>query len=494
MDEIDDTDLIGEVLAERTAPSSFNLKDICFPEQLAFIEDENDWVTACCSRRSGKTEACAVDLLWTAKCNANAVCLYVTTTRQNAERIIWYKLKLLNERYNLGGKVNESKLSIKFANKSVIYLAGCKDKNSLDNFLGLGLKLVYIDEIQSFRKFIAELIDDKIGPTLADFKGKLKCIGTPAALKSGYFWDILNNPVWSHHHWTFWNNPFIAKTSGLTHQQILDRDLRRRGVNVNHPSVQREWFGLWTNDTEALVLHWTGENDYKDLPTLTDYVVGVDLGFDDADAISVLGWHKNEKTCYLVKEIITPQQGITPLVKQLEDAIATYKPLKVVIDQGGLGKKIAEELRKRHALPIVAAEKSRKVEFLALLDDALRTKALLAKNTSQFTQDSFVTEWDFDKTTPDKKVVKQDPHSDIIDSVLYAYREALHWLGEPAKPTVNLKDHAQWVKHAEKRLHDQLEKQILLQKAEEDEEAYYASQEFEDPTDVAKFYINKRKQ
>jgi hypothetical protein len=489
-----DLDLIGEVLAERVAPKGFDLKSICFPEQLAFIEDPADWVTGCCSRRSGKTEVCALDLLNTALSNSGAVCLYITTTRLNAERIIWAKLKNLNEKYELGGKINQAKLSISFPHmNSVIYLCGCKDKNALDNFLGLGLKLVYIDEVQSFRKFIGELIDDKLGPTLADYRGKLKLIGTPAALKSGYFWDTLQSKVWSHHHWTFWNNPFISKTSGLTHQQILDRELKRRGVDVNHPSVQREWFGLWVNDTEALVLHWGPGNNYQTLPELTDYVIGVDLGFDDADAISVLGWHKNEKTCYLVDEIVKPQQGITPLVAQIEAAIKRYKPLKVVIDQGGLGKKIAEELRKRYSLPIVAAEKTRKIEFLALLDDALRTNCLKAKGTSQFTQDSFVTEWDFDKTTPDKKVVKADPHSDIIDSVLYAYREALHWLGEPAKPKVNMKNTAERVEFTRKHLEENLQKQIDAQQAQENDELYFAMQELEDSRDVGRYFINRRK-
>jgi hypothetical protein len=490
-----DTDLIGEVLAARTAPRGFDLKSICFPEQLAFIEDPSDWVTGCCSRRAGKTEACAIDLLNTAMTSNNAVCLYITTTRLNAERIIWGKLKNINEKYNLGGKINQAKLSISFPHtNSVIYLCGCKDKNSLDNFLGLAIKLVYIDEVQKFRSFIGELIDDKIGPALADYRGKIKLIGTPSALKSGYFWDTLHNKVWSHHHWTFWNNPFIAASSGLNHQSILDRELNRRQVDVNHPSVQREWFGLWVNDTESLVLHWKPENNFADAPLLTDYVIGVDLGFDDADAISILGWHKNDRVCYLVEEIITAEQGITPLVAQIEKAISKYQPLKVVIDQGGLGKKIAEELRKRYALPIVAAEKTRKVEFLALLDDALRTKQLRAKGTSRFTQDAFVMEWDFDKTTPDKKVVKQDPHSDIIDSVLYAYREALHWLGEPERPKQNIKDPAVWAKHTQDLMDKNLQRQIDAQEAETNENLYYAMQELDNPQDVAKYFVNRRKQ
>lgn len=489
--------LIDEVLAERAVPKSFVLENICFPEQLAFINDDSDWVTASCSRRSGKTEVCALDLLNTALKYPKSVCLYITTTRANAERIIWSKLLNLNEKYDLKGKINNSKLSIKFKNGSVIYLSGCKDKSSLDNFRGLALKLVYIDEVQSFRSFIAELVDDVLGPALADYKGKLKLIGTPAPLQSGFFWDTLQSKAWKHHHWTFWNNPFIAETSHTTHQEILDRELTRRGVDVNNPSIRREWFGEWNNDTESLVLHWSKDNNYQVLPTLTDYVIGVDLGSNredrDKDAIAIIGWNSTDKECYLVEEIMGTETGLTALMNQVSKAIEKYKPLKVVIDHGGLGVKLADELRKRYQLPIHPAEKSRKLEFLALLDDALRTKRFKSNRHSTFTQDSFLMEWDFDKSTSDKLVVKKEPHSDIIDAVLYAYREAMHWLSEPVKPSVNIRDPKQWLELTTRLMDEQLEKQIQKEKAEESEADYFASMTFDDPSDVTQYYLNKRK-
>ena len=47
--------------------------------------------------------------------------------------------------------------------------------------------------------------------------------------------------------------------------------------------------------------------------------MGIDLGFDDADAIAVLAWHEDRPETYLVDEIVVPQQGITELVKQIDD-------------------------------------------------------------------------------------------------------------------------------------------------------------------------------
>jgi hypothetical protein len=480
-------------IAMKTKPV-FNLRSICFPEQLAFIEDPEPFVTADCSRRAGKTEVCTLDLLNTAINRDGVVCLYITMTRLNASRIIWPTLKRLNEYYALGGDPNEAELSLTFPNGSVIYLSGCKDKSELDKFRGLALALVYIDEVQSFRSFIRELVDDVLGPALADYAGKLKLIGTPALIKAGFFWDSVKSEAYSHHHWTFWQNPFIAQKSGLTHQQILDRELKRRGVSQNHPSVRREWFGEWVIDTESLVLHYNDiHNHFDALPILTDYVVSVDLGHDDADAIAVIGWHKHQKECYLVEEFVKTQQGITDLADEIEKRIKKYNPIKVVMDTGGLGKKIAAELQSRRELPIVAAEKSRKIEFLALLDDALKTGKFFAKSNSRFAEDSFIVEWDHDKTTPDRKVIKDDPHSDIIDAVLYGYREALHWLSEPAPKTVNVRDRSAWLKHTEQMMQEQLDREIeQAQRAESD--AFAVEMSFDDlDENPLKTYLNRRR-
>jgi phage terminase large subunit len=485
-------DVIEQTLQKRLGNlASFNLNNICFKEQLDFINDPSPFMTACCSRRAGKTEVCAIDLLNTAIKNPGVICLYITMTRTNAERIVWKKLLSLNEQYKLLGMVNISKLSISFPNGSIIFLSGCSDKSELDKFRGLALKLVYIDEVQSFKSFISELVDEVLGPALADYAGKLKLIGTPGPVNAGFFFDTIHNKEFSHHFWTFWNNPFIEKLSGTPHKEVLDRELKRRGVDVFHPSVRREWFGEWVVDTESLVFHYEEKNHYEELPKLTDYVIGVDLGFEDADAIAVMGWHKYFKQCYLVEEKVVKQQGITELTGQIAELIQKYDPLRIVMDTGGLGKKIADELRRRSSLPIQAAEKTRKHEYIELLNDALRTGSFFAKKQSRFAQDSKLIEWDFDKTTPDKRVIKSEPHSDICDAVLYAYREALHWLSEPAKPVINIKD--QWIEHTQRLMDESLDRQIQLEAAKDNFDDSLAMMELGLEDNPLSYYLNKRR-
>lgn len=418
----------------------FNLEDHLFKEQLAFVLDPAPNKVAVCSRRAGKTTACAADLVHTAINNPNTVSLYVTLSRNNAKKIIWKELKDINRTYGLKGELNISELSVTFPNGSMIYLSGAKDTSEIEKFRGMAIKLVYIDEAQSFRAYIKDLIDDVLSPALMDHSGTLNIIGTPSPIPTGFFHDAyVNSKGWAKHHWTFWDNPFITQKSKITHSQMLERELKRRGVTAEDPSIQREWFGKFTLDSDSLLLHYKeNTNHFNKLPDITpkkyNYVMGIDLGFDDADAIAILGWQDNSPVTYLVEEIVVPQQGLTELVKQIEDLRTKYDISKMVIDQGGLGKKIAEEMRRRHAIPVEAAEKTRKMENIAFLNDALRTGNLLANKRSKFAQDSYLVEIDKDKSTSDKIKVSDKYHSDIIDAVLYAFKLSPAYAYQPPVP------------------------------------------------------------
>lgn len=411
--------------------TTFKLEDHLFKEQLDFVMDQSPNKIAVCSRRSGKTVACAADLVHTAINNPNVVCLYITLSRNNAKKIIWKEIKDLNRTYGLKGTPNLSELSYTFPNGSTIYLSGAKDIYEIEKFRGVALKLCYLDEAQSFRAHIKELINDVLSPALMDHSGTLVLIGTPSPIPVGFFHDAFTSVKsnWSKYHWTFWNNNFITKKSKLTHQQMLDRELKRRGVTAEDPSIQREWFGKFTLDSDALLLHYDiNKNHYTQLPSVLPkkyaYIMGIDLGFDDADAIAVLAYSDDSATTYLVEEKVVAQQGITELVKQIEDLQKRYDISKMVIDQGGLGKKIAEELRRRHGIPVQEADKARKMENIAFLNDSLRTGRFKAKGASKFAQDSYLVEIDRNKSTPDKIKVSDRYHSDIIDAVLYAFKES----------------------------------------------------------------------
>ncbi len=441
-----------EELASR-AKGRFDIGDVCFDAQVAFIEDPSRLKTCVTGRRAGKTYCCAAYLLKTALQKPNTTSLYITLTRSNAKKIIWPTLSEINHDYRLGAIFNESDLSISFPNGSRIFLSGASDSAEIEKFRGLGLALCIIDETQSFKDYLETLIEEIISKALYDYDGTLALIGTPGPVPVGYFFKCSQSDAYSHHKWTMFDNPFIKTKSGKSPQEILDQDLARKGVTLHDSSIRREVFAEWLTDSNALVFRYNSDiNSFTGTPPLTDYVVGVDLGFDDADAIAVLGWSSDAQDIYLVEERVKRGQTVTELAVEIEDVIKRYNPMRIVMDTGGLGKKLAEELRKRYALPIEAAEKARKFEFIELLNDALRTSKFKARSNSQFAQDCMLVEWD--RSNPNKLAIKDSFHSDITDAVLYAYREALHWLFVPKAPVVE-KHSRQWYMDLEKQLEDE---------------------------------------
>src|SRR5690606_29303744 len=92
------------------------------------------------------------------------------------------------------------------------------------------------------------------------------------------------------------------------------------------------------------------------------------------------------------------------------------------------------EIRRRKGIPIHAADKTRKMENVAFLNEALRLGNFKAKRDSRFAADSRHVQVDWEKSTPDRLVVKAGFHSDIIDAVLYPFKEARTYLNEYKEP------------------------------------------------------------
>lgn len=461
------------------APPTFDLQRILFDQQRPFGVSDARFQTACCTRRSGKTVGELAKLLDVARKKPGSVCLYVTLSRINAKRLAWEILKGLNAEWSLGGVPSEGELLLAMPNGARIYLTGCADMGEVEKFRGLPLAIVVIDEAQSFPTMLLQkLIDEVLTPALMDFAGLLVLVGTPGPVPIGYFHDCVVSQNWQHFAWSVFDNPWIERKSGRTPQSMLDEELKRRGVTVDDPVIQREWFGRWVLDPDALVFKYDPALNHRLVPKTVGrehhheyHVIGVDFGYYDADAIAVLGWSDNSPTLDLVEEIVTAKQHITPMMNKVRELEAKYQPLAIVADFAALGMKIAGEISSRTSVPVEAADKARKLEHIEWLNDALRTHRFFAPRTSRFAQDCALVEWD--RTKFEKPKISDKFHSDICDAVLYAYVKALHWLHVPAAPTPARIGTAEW--HAEERRRQQEAEdahlEAVLQEAREAREA-----------------------
>ncbi len=453
-------DLFIRMGLEENAKPKFQLEDFLFKEQLALAHDEAKFATAVCSVRAGKTIACAADLMYTAINKPGTVGLYITLARSSAKRIVWPELHNINRNYELGGVPNESDLSFKFPNGSIIYCSGASDSAEIEKFRGLSnVALAYLDESQAFRSHIKELVEEILIKRLYDTNGRLRLIGTPGPIPSGYFYEASQSPSWSHHAWTLHANPWIQKKSGLSVNQLIEQDCARKGVTLDDPSIQRECFGRWVLDSNSLLLEYKAErNHYEALPRGNwNYVLGMDFGFEDADAFAVLGWLDNSPVTYLVEELIAEKQTYEQMVHNFDALYRKYKFCKIVADPGGGGKKLIESLKPRYLIPMEAADKLGKIANYGLLNNALRTSRFQAPKASRFAQDCNLLERDRDKSTPEKTIVKG--HSDIVDATLYAFKLSPAYAYSP--PPAPLKPGTtEWAQDQEERMRNHLYEQI----------------------------------
>ena len=132
-----------EKLAEKPA---FLLEDILFDKQLDFVKDISAFRTAVCSRRAGKTIACAADLVHTILTLPRVNCLYVAITRGSAKNIIWRELMQLNQDFELNLDINLVELTIRNPlNDSMLYITGAKDESEIEKLRGMSFKKIYVD-------------------------------------------------------------------------------------------------------------------------------------------------------------------------------------------------------------------------------------------------------------------------------------------------------------------------------------------------------------
>ncbi len=435
----------SEVQAAETRPK-FELDKYFFKKQNNFFRGTAArYKVAVCSRRAGKTVGIVGDAIDLCLSEPKVRVLYVTLTRENCIEIIWPDLMETLEKYQVNCKINKQRLTVTFANGSYFSCAGAKDKREIGKFRGRKLRRIYIDEAQNFPSYLQDMIEQDLMPTLRDLRGEMIVTGTPGPLKRGFFYGISTGGLWESHNWTAFENPHLHDpANGKDYEKTLEEERRVRGIDKSEPGYVRETYGIWTEDTDSLVFKFNREkNIATTTPKLSDmtYIFGMDIGSLDSDAIAVLGYDNNSRNVYLVEEYVTPKNhksDVTEFANQIKLLADKYNPVKYMLDSGGLGLKVADEIRNRHSIPVETADKHRKFEFIALLNDDLRTGKLKAIPGTRFEEDCYLVQWDRSNEDPTKLVISKNFHSDITDAVLYAWRECKHYFWEAPQKKLNV--------------------------------------------------------
>ena len=456
-------ELLALLELEAKYRKSLTFRPKLFNQQANFIRDPRKLKAALCSRRAGKSHMAGCYVIAEALKHPRSTVPYVALTRGHAKRIMWKTLIDLTRPYT--PQVNLTELRITLSNGSDIVLAGANDEATAEVFRGQKFPLVVLDECASFRSHFREMVEEVIEPALIDMNGTLAMIGTPSAACRGLFYDATTakDSPYSVHHWTILDNPFIPHA-----KEWLAERMRERGWTEDTPAYRREWLGEWVASTDSQVYAFSRErNIATSIPQKMNYILGIDLGYDDETAFVVVGYRPDDPRLYVLETYAKSEMIITDIVRKVEELTSRYGSfVRIVADTGGLGKQIAAEIRKRYGVPVFPAEKTQKAEFIQLLNDDLRSgKILVSPAEINFIEEITALQWDEEK---EGRFI-EDPRfaNHRCDAFLYAWRESCHYLAKPPE-SIPPAFTESWYKREEDAFLKQVERQFEDERKEEE--------------------------
>lgn len=409
------------------------MRSLLFGEQSEFIDDPSKSKAAVCSRRAGKTFMACTYLALEALQYPSSTLAYVAITRPHAYNLLWHPLKRFDEKFGIGIKFEEKNLIALFPNGSRLILGGARTLDELEKFRGFGFRLVLLDEAGSMKTtYLQYFVDEILGATMMDVRGTMCLLGTPNASCTGFFKEATTGKTqWSVHKWTCLDNVHLNDVEGF-----LSELKEKNGWNDNNPVYRREYKGEWVRSEDSLVYHFLRDRDVVSSFVSgfdPSYLLGLDIGYDDATAFVVIAYDARVPYVYILDCYKESKLTIDEIAEKVKFYEKKYDFVRKVADSGGLGKMIIEELNKRHALNIKAAEKQDKQDFIELMNSDFhsgRIKVYETKGTQELMEEWDLLLWDYDRAG-DKRKEDASCENHLADACLYAWRESKHWVKEP---------------------------------------------------------------
>lgn len=142
--------------------------------QKTVLKDNHRFRVIVAGRRWGKTQVAKVAAVLAACAKRNQLVWYVSPTYGMSRQNFWEPIKAAIPReWVVKNGINETRMSIKLINGSVIELKGADNPDSLR---GVGIHFLIMDEAQDIKSETWEMV---LRPTLSSTGGKVLFIGTP---------------------------------------------------------------------------------------------------------------------------------------------------------------------------------------------------------------------------------------------------------------------------------------------------------------------------
>jgi hypothetical protein len=405
--------------------------DSSFPLQYKAAMDKSFLKAIQCTRRAGKSTGEGKETLQSMIDVPESNHLYGALTLSSAKNIIWDTLLTELEAKKVPYRSNEQQGTIKLENKSQVKLFGLDSSyKEMRKILGSKYKTVKIDEAGSITQDLKRVCYQMVMPALTDVNGRLTLLGTAENIPKTFFEAVTTGlePGWSIHKWTAFDNPYIAEKwrEHIAWIEEFNPTFKLTSEYKTH------YLNEWCADDKLLIIKINEGTVVEPIEfNAPTYILGVDIGFNDACAFTLVAFHKASPSLYVVESFKEPELDITDTANRIKTYLRKYPVAKVIID--GANKQGVEEIKNRHHVPLEAAEKQDKASFLKILaDDITRQRVHYFRGKCQSLIDEQASlQWEDDTRQREDQRIPNDQN----DSFLYAWREARNYLWkEEIKP------------------------------------------------------------
>jgi PBSX family phage terminase large subunit len=413
--------------------------------------------------RSGKTYGTLQEIVYLALTHPESRWLIARKYATDIRSSIWMDTlpKVLNSLNLEQGKDYmslEAGMIITFKNKSRIICGGLDDKERVDKILGQEYFGIYLNESQDIPYSTVKTLLTRLAQKVVIYIDNK----TKAVAQNRLFVDL--NPT-SINHWTY--KMFILKINPESNEAIpfpdsytaiqmnphdnqdnLPPGYIERALEVLKGNARNRYLlGEYTTDDDVKVfsppesglydwpefMQW-GELNWADV----QIVGGLDLGFQDADALCFIAWRNGDPIQWIVYEHKLRRQNIDQLAE------ATRKGLKWCTDNipcrsqkidiygdtatvrhghEGNSKKSISQLALDYNLPIRPAYKRDKMMAIEHLQGEINSGTLKIPRNGVFFEETEITVWTREEDGSILRIIDDKIfHPDMMDAVLYPMR------------------------------------------------------------------------
>jgi hypothetical protein len=399
-------------------------------KQKEMLLAEARFKAVCCPRRTGKTTYNLFEcMLHDLKFPGSTIVYIVPDSKAHAKDLFWLPLKELNAKLNLGLLFKEVEKRVITPRGTQILLLGAHDADSPTRLRGGAYSLALLDECKDFGPHFEELIVEAILPGLGDYGGTLVLSGTPGSVFQGLFYKVcIEQPDgWKVAKWIKSDNSFL-RPEERDLDKVFETTYKPFGLTKDSPKFRREQLAEWVAEDSEKAYYYDPVRNFWDgsfNPRLEyQHICAIDLGKRDKTVIQPGAFSYQDENLYYMQPHAQRGMYIQTICEKWKEMDRRYGFVGTVVDTGGLGVMIVDDINMRYGFNWQAVDKSPKYKLGAV--EQMNSDFLLGRIKAE--PDSIVaTAWA--KSIKDPKT-GLPIHSDEGDAALYLHRFSYHWTGK----------------------------------------------------------------